>query len=69
MYHAQRCPFVAAIEYHEDGSVKRVEFVGHGIDSARLRAPDYKVSVAGKSHAPICSIFKPYGFCDCGASS
>lgn len=26
-YHGTRCPEVKAIEYHPDGSVKRVEFV------------------------------------------
>lgn len=26
MYHGPKCPSVAAIEYHENGQVKRVEF-------------------------------------------
>lgn len=27
MHHGGRCPSVQAIEYHPDGSIKRVEFV------------------------------------------
>jgi hypothetical protein len=26
--HGGRCPFVKAIEYHRDGKIKRVEFIG-----------------------------------------
>lgn len=45
MVHGVRCPSVKAIEYHQDGSVKRVEFLT-GVDYPPIAAGQISPNIA-----------------------